>query len=119
MQAAKRNGVKFTTNDNTAKLDPLDVYQRQAYDIYGLSEIAGPGVAMNCAEQDHLHIQADNFIPEVIDPETGEVLPEGEKGELVFTCITKEAMPLIRYRTKDLTVLHTERCVCGRTTRCV
>lgn len=88
----------------------------KAYDIYGLSEIAGPGVAMNCAEQDHLHIQADNFIPEVIDPETGEVLPEGEKGELVFTCITKEAMPLIRYRTKDLTVLHTERCVCGRTT---
>ncbi len=86
----------------------------KAYDIYGLSETAGPGVAMNCDMQSHLHIQADNFIPEVINPETGEVLPEGEEGELVFTCVTKEAMPLIRYRTKDLTILHTDRCKCGR-----
>ncbi len=86
----------------------------KAYDIYGLSETAGPGVAMNCEKQNHLHIQADNFIPEIINPETGGVLPEGEQGELVFTCVTKEAMPLIRYRTKDLTVLHTDRCECGR-----
>ncbi len=86
----------------------------KAYDIYGLSETAGPGVAMNCDCQKHLHIQADNFIPEVINPETGEVLPDGAEGELVFTCVTKEAMPLIRYRTKDLTVLHTDRCECGR-----
>ncbi len=86
----------------------------KAYDIYGLSETAGPGVAMNCDKQKMLHIQADNFIPEVINPETGEVLPYGEKGELVFTCVTKRAMPLIRYRTKDLTILHNERCVCGR-----
>lgn len=87
----------------------------KAFDIYGLSEIVGPGVSMNCSEQNHLHIQADNFIPEIINPDTGEVLPEGEKGELVFTCITKEAMPLIRYRTKDLSVLHYDKCVCGRT----
>ena len=86
----------------------------KAYDIYGLSETAGPGVAMNCDKQKMLHIQADNFIPEVINPETGEVLPYGEKGELVFTCVTKQAMPLIRYRTKDLTILHNERCECGR-----
>ncbi len=86
----------------------------KAYDIYGLSETAGPGVSMNCDKQNHLHIQADNFIPEIIDPETGEVLPEGAEGELVFTCVTKEAMPLIRYRTKDLTILHTDRCECGR-----
>ena len=88
----------------------------KAYDIYGLSETAGPGVSMNCDMQNHLHIQADNFIPEIINPETGEVLPDGEKGELVFTCVTKQALPLIRYRTKDLTVLHTDKCVCGRTT---
>ncbi len=87
----------------------------KAYDIYGLSEIMGPGVSMNCTEQCGLHIWADHFIPEIIDPETGEVLPEGEKGELVFTCITKEALPLIRYRTKDLSVLHWAKCACGRT----
>lgn len=87
----------------------------EAHDIYGLSEIIGPGVAMSCSEHDGMHIQADNFIPEIIDPETGEVLPEGEKGELVFTCVTKEALPLIRYRTRDLTSLTFQKCKCGRT----
>jgi phenylacetate-CoA ligase (EC 6.2.1.30) len=87
----------------------------RAYDIYGLSEVIGPGVAMDCECQNGLHIQADHFIPEIIDPETGEVLPEGSKGELVLTCITKEALPLIRYRTRDLTVLNYEKCRCGRT----
>lgn len=87
----------------------------RAHDIYGLSEIAGPGVAMSCVENCGLHIAADNFIPEIINPETGEVLPEGEMGELVFTCITKEALPLIRYRTKDLTSLSYGSCACGRT----
>lgn len=87
----------------------------KAYDIYGLSEIIGPGVSMDCECQNGLHIQADHFIPEIIDPETGEVLPEGSKGELVLTCITKEALPLIRYRTRDLTVLTYEKCRCGRT----
>ena len=74
----------------------------KAYDIYGLSEVAGPGVSMSCDYNCGMHIAADNFIPEIIDPETGEVLPEGETGELVFTCVTKEAFPLIRYRTRDL-----------------
>ena len=87
----------------------------KAYDIYGLSEIAGPGVSMGCEENDGMHIMADNFFAEIIDPETGEVLPDGEKGELVFTCITKEALPLIRYRTRDLTSLNSEPCKCGRT----
>lgn len=87
----------------------------KAYDIYGLSEIMGPGVSMNCTEQCGLHVWADHFIPEIIDPVTGEVLPEGERGELVFTCITKEALPLIRYRTKDLSILHWDKCACGRT----
>ncbi len=86
-----------------------------AHDIYGLSEIAGPGVAFDCECQNGLHINEDNFIPEIIDPETGEVLPYGEQGELVFTCITKEALPLIRYRTKDISSLCIEKCSCGRT----
>ena len=88
----------------------------KAFDIYGLSEVAGPGVAMSCEYDCGMHIAADNFIPEIIDPETGEVLPEGEVGELVFTCITKEAFPLIRYRTRDLCSLTYEKCECGRTT---
>ncbi len=87
----------------------------KAYDIYGLTEIAGPGVSYECEEQDGMHINEDNFIAEIIDPETGEVLPEGAKGELVFTCITKEAFPLIRYRTKDICILNTKPCACGRT----
>ncbi len=87
----------------------------KAYDIYGLTEISGPGVAYECSEQDGMHINEDHFIAEIIDPHTGEVLPAGEKGELVFTSITKEAFPLIRYRTKDITILNSEPCACGRT----
>lgn len=87
----------------------------KAYDIYGLSEIIGPGVSMDCEHQKGLHIQADHFIPEIIDPETEEVLPEGSTGELVFTCISKEALPLIRYRTRDLSILDWQKCSCGRT----
>lgn len=87
----------------------------KAYDIYGLTEIIGPGVSYECTEQAGMHINEDFFIPEIIDPDTGEVLPDGSMGELVFTCITKEAMPLIRYRTRDLCVLNNEVCKCGRT----
>ncbi len=87
----------------------------KAYDIYGLTEICGPGVSFECSEQTGMHINEDHFIAEIINPETGEVLPEGTKGELVFTCITKEAFPVIRYRTKDICVLSREKCSCGRT----
>ncbi len=87
----------------------------KAYDIYGLTEISGPGVAFECSAQTGMHINEDHFIAEVINPETGEVLPEGEKGELVFTSITKEAFPLLRYRTRDICVLSREKCSCGRT----
>ncbi len=87
----------------------------KAYDIYGLTETSGPGVAFECCEQNGMHINEDNFIPEIIDPETGEVLPEGTEGELVFTSITKEAFPLLRYRTRDLCVLTRGKCSCGRT----
>lgn len=87
----------------------------KAYDIYGLTEISGPGVAFECEAQTGMHINEDHFIAEVIDPETGEVLPDGSKGELVFTSITKEAFPLLRYRTRDICVLTREKCACGRT----
>ncbi len=87
-----------------------------AVDIYGLSEVIGPGVATECVEEKKgLHIFEDHFIPEIIDPKTGKVLPYGEKGELVFTTITKEAIPLIRYRTRDISRLNPEMCRCGRT----
>lgn len=86
-----------------------------AYDIYGLTEVLGPGVAFECSEQTGMHISEDHFIVEVIDPNTGEVLPEGEQGELVFTCITKEAFPILRYRTRDIGVIHRGKCSCGRT----
>ncbi len=87
----------------------------KAYDIYGLTETSGPGVAFECSEQHGMHINEDHFIAEIIDPDTGEVLPEGEKGELVFTSITKQAFPLLRYRTRDICVLTREKCSCGRT----
>ena len=87
----------------------------KAFDIYGLTEISGPGVSFECEAQTGMHINEDHFIAEIIDPDTGEVLPEGEKGELVFTCITKEAFPMIRYRTRDICVLSREKCPCGRT----
>ncbi len=87
----------------------------KAYDIYGLTETSGPGVAFECEAQTGMHINEDHFIAEIIDPDTGEVLPEGSKGELVFTAITKEAFPLLRYRTRDICVLSREKCPCGRT----
>ncbi len=87
----------------------------KAYDIYGLTEISGPGVSFECSEQTGMHINEDHFIAEIIDPNTGEVLPEGAKGELVFTSITKEAFPLLRYRTRDICILSRKPCSCGRT----
>ncbi len=87
----------------------------KAYDIYGLTETSGPGVAFECSEQAGMHINEDHFLAEIIDPETGEVLPEGEKGELVFTALDKEAFPLLRYRTRDICVLSRKKCSCGRT----
>ena len=87
----------------------------KAHDIYGLTEISGPGVSFECGEQNGMHVQEDHFYAEIINPETGEVLPEGEVGELVFTCLDKEAFPLMRYRTRDLCRLTREKCPCGRT----
>ncbi|MCF7838078.1 MAG: phenylacetate--CoA ligase [Candidatus Marinimicrobia bacterium] len=87
----------------------------KALDIYGLSEVTGPGVASECLEQHGLHIFEDHFYPEIIDPVTGAVLPPGQEGELVFTCLSKEAIPLLRYRTRDITALIEEPCACGRT----
>ena len=87
----------------------------KAFDIYGLTELSGPGVAFECSEQTGMHINEDHFIAEVIDPDTGEVLPDGVQGELVFTAITKKAFPLLRYRTRDICVLSHEKCSCGRT----
>ncbi len=87
----------------------------KAYDIYGLTETSGPGVSFECEEQGGMHINEDHFIAEIIDPDTGEVLPEGSRGELVFTSIDKEAFPLLRYRTRDICVLSRKKCSCGRT----
>ncbi len=87
----------------------------KAYDIYGLTETSGPGVSFECSEQTGLHVNEDHFYPEIIDPDTGEVLPEGSKGELVFTSLDKEAFPLLRYRTRDICALSRKKCSCGRT----
>ena len=87
----------------------------KAYDIYGLTEISGPGVSFECSEQHGMHINEDHFLAEIIDPKTGEVLPEGTQGELVFTSLDKKAFPLIRYRTRDICTLTREKCSCGRT----
>ena len=87
----------------------------KAYDIYGLTETSGPGVSFECEEQTGMHINEDHFLAEIIDPDTGEVLPEGSKGELVFTALDKEAFPLLRYRTRDICVLSRKPCSCGRT----
>ena len=87
----------------------------KAYDIYGLTETTGPGVAFECCEQTGMHINEDHFLAEIIDPDTGEVLPEGSKGELVFTNLDKEGFPLLRYRTRDICVLSRKKCSCGRT----
>jgi phenylacetate-CoA ligase len=91
-------------------------FNMKAYDIYGLTEIIGPGVAFECEAQNGMHINEDMFYPEIIDPVTGKVLPAGEKGELVFTTLTREGTPLLRYRTRDITYLMEEPCSCGRTT---
>jgi len=87
----------------------------KAYDIYGLTETSGPGVSFECSEQTGMHVNEDHFYAEIIDPDTGEVLPEGSKGELVFTSLDKEAFPLLRYRTRDICVLSRKKCSCGRT----
>lgn len=87
-----------------------------ALNVYGLSEVIGPGVAIECTEKQGMHIFEDHFIPEIIDTDTNQRLPDGEIGELVFTCVTKEALPLIRYRTRDRTRLMRGKCACGRTT---
>jgi phenylacetate-CoA ligase len=91
-----------------------DKLKIKAIDIYGLSEVIGPGVASECLCQEGLHINEDHFYPEIIDPETLEVLPEGDTGELVFTTLSKEGLPLIRYRTRDLTKITRQKCKCGR-----
>jgi len=87
----------------------------KAYDVYGLTEIMGPGVSYECSAQSGMHVNEDHFIVEVIDPDSGQVLPEGSQGELVFSCITKQAFPLLRYRTRDIGVISREPCPCGRT----
>ena len=87
----------------------------KAYDIYGLTELSGPGVSFECSAQGGMHINEDHFIAEIIDPDTGEVLPEGTQGELVFTAVDKEAFPMMRYRTRDICTLTREKCSCGRT----
>ena len=90
-------------------------FELEAFDIYGLTEVIGPGVAAECQQHDGLHVNEDHFYPEIIDPETGAQLPDGEVGELVLTCLTREALPLLRYRTRDLVALVRESCACGRT----
>jgi len=87
----------------------------EAFDVYGLTELCGPGVSIECSEHDGLHIWEDHFLVETIDPKTGEVLPAGEQGELVFTALTKSGLPILRYRTRDISVVKTEKCTCGRT----
>ncbi len=89
----------------------------KAYDIYGLSEIIGPGVASECEAQEGIHIFEDHFYPEIIDPETLEPVPDGQEGELVITTLSKRAMPMLRYRTRDITAVIPETCPCGRTVR--
>ncbi|MDD4632022.1 phenylacetate--CoA ligase family protein [Proteiniphilum sp. UBA1028] len=106
-------GAEPWTHEMRREIEQL--LQIKAYDIYGLSEVIGPGVSMECACQCGNHVFEDHFIPEIIHPETLEVLPDGELGELVFTPVSKVAMPLLRYRTRDLTRLHREKCDCGRT----
>ena len=92
-------------------------YNMSAYNSYGLSEMNGPGVAFECPEKEGMHVWEDSFLLEVINPETTEIVKEGEQGELVFTTLTREAMPLLRYRTRDLASVYTDKCPCGRTHR--
>ena len=106
-------GAEPWTEEMRHKLQ--ETLQIKAYDIYGLSEVAGPGVGFECECQHGTHLNEDYFYPEIVNPETGEPLPEGSFGELCFTHLTKEGMPLLRYRTHDLTALHYDKCDCGRT----
>jgi len=106
-------GAEPWTEEMRHKIESL--LNIKAYDIYGLSEVMGPGVSFECSQQTGMHVNEDHFIPEIINPETGEVLPDGEQGELVFTAITKEALPLLRYRTRDIASLSRKKCSCGRT----
>ena len=106
-------GAEPWTNEMRRQIE--DLLGLKAFDIYGLTEIIGPGVGFECNEQTGMHINEDHFIIEVIDPDTGDVLPEGEQGEIVFSCITKEAFPILRYRTRDIGVITRKKCSCGRT----
>ncbi len=106
-------GAEAWTNEMRRQIE--ETLGIKAYDIYGLTETSGPGVSFECEEQTGMHINEDHFLAEIIDPETGEVLPEGSKGELVFTSLDKEAFPLLRYRTRDICVLSRKPCSCGRT----
>jgi len=106
-------GAEPWTNEMRAQLE--EQLGIKAFDIYGLTEIIGPGVAFECAEQTGMHVNEDHFIIEVIDPDTGDVLPEGTQGEIVFSCITKEAFPVLRYRTRDIGLITRKPCSCGRT----
>ena len=106
-------GAEPWTNEMRRQIE--EMLGLKAFDIYGLTEIIGPGVGFECEEQTGMHINEDHFIVEVIDPDTGEVLPDGTQGELVFSCITKEAFPILRYRTRDIGVITREKCSCGRT----
>ncbi|MBQ6813039.1 MAG: phenylacetate--CoA ligase [Methanobrevibacter sp.] len=106
-------GAEMWTEEMRQRIE--ESFKTKAYNIYGLTELMGPGVGIECSEQNGLHIAEDYFYPEIIDSKTGMVLPEGEKGELVLTNLEREGMPVIRFRTKDLTVLHYDRCECGRT----
>ncbi len=127
-EAAKDMGVDFRTLplkagcfgaepwSNNMRDEIENKLNLSAHDIYGLTEIIGPGVAAECSAKNGLHINEDYFYPEIINPETGEVLPEGEKGELVFTTLTRTGTPIIRYRTRDITYLFRDKCSCGRTT---
>jgi len=106
-------GAEPWTNEMRRQIE--DMLGIKAYDIYGLTEIIGPGVAFECAEQTGMHVNEDHFLVEIIDPDTGEVLGEDVQGEIVFTCLTRKAFPLLRYRTRDIGVITRQKCSCGRT----
>ena len=106
-------GAEPWTNEMRRQIE--DLLGIKAYDIYGLTEIIGPGVAFECAEQTGMHVNEDHFLVEIIDPDTGEVLGEDVQGEIVFTCLTRKAFPLLRYRTRDIGVITRQKCSCGRT----
>jgi phenylacetate-CoA ligase len=108
-------GAEPWTDEMRMQLE--DMLGLKAYDVYGLTEIMGPGVSYGCSQQNGMHVNEDHFIIEIIDPETGKPLPDGEQGEIVFTTLTKEAFPIMRYRTRDIGVIMTGECECGRTFR--